>query len=53
MIFEDLKIIEYQKAWDYQQQLFDKTISCKINHEATENRVLFCEHPHVITKGEK
>lgn len=51
MIFEDLKTIEYRKAWEYQQQLFDTTIANKQNNEATENRVLFCEHPHVITKG--
>lgn len=51
MIFEDLKTIEYGKAWEYQQQLFDATIAKKHNREDTENRVLFCEHPHVITKG--
>lgn len=51
MIFEDLKTIEYGKAWEYQQQLFDATIAQKQTREETENRVLFCEHPHVITKG--
>lgn len=51
MIFEDLKTIEYKGAWEYQQQLFDSTIEKKRNNEVTENRVLFCEHPHVITKG--
>lgn len=51
MIFEDLKTIEYKEAWEYQQQLFDTTIEKKRNDEVTDNRVLFCEHPHVITKG--
>ena len=51
MIFEDLKTIEYKEAWEYQQQLFDTTIEKKRNDEVTENRVLLCEHPHVITKG--
>lgn len=51
MIFEDLKTIEYKEAWEHQQQLFDSTIEKKRNNEVTENRVLFCEHPHVITKG--
>lgn len=51
MIFEDLKTIEYKEAWNYQQQLFDATIGHKQNNESTENHVLFCEHPHVITKG--
>lgn len=51
MIFEDLGIIEYKKAWDYQQQLFDQTIENKKEQSATTNRVLFCEHPHVITMG--
>lgn len=51
MIFEDIGTIEYGEAWKYQQKLFDETILKKSSKESTENRVLFCEHPHVITKG--
>lgn len=51
MIFEDLGVIEYGKAWCYQQALFDKAIEEKKLGLVPENRVLWCEHPHVITKG--
>ncbi|MEO9258356.1 MAG: lipoyl(octanoyl) transferase LipB [Crocinitomicaceae bacterium] len=57
VIFEDLGLIDYKKAWDYQEELFQETISRKIklrddkNAEPTENRLLFCEHPHVYTLG--
>ena len=51
MNFEDLGIIEYGKAWQYQQELFDSTIEQKKQGSKTENKVLFCEHSHVITKG--
>ena len=55
--FQDLGSIDYQKAWDYQEELFAKTIARKIenrNNETqvqTENTLLFCEHPHVFTLG--
>lgn len=51
MIFEDLGTIEYKKAWDYQESLFESAIDKKSKGETVENRVLFCEHLHVITKG--
>lgn len=61
IIFKDLGLIEYQKAWDYQTEIFDKTISIKTSNrkkegsnlpiEITENHLLFCEHPHVYTLG--
>lgn len=55
--FEDLGLIDYQQAWDYQEKLFHDTIQLKIkqrNQETTEetmNYLLFCEHPHVYTLG--
>jgi lipoyl(octanoyl) transferase len=55
--FESLGMIDYQKAWDYQEKLFKATINQKIavrNGEseiATKNYLLFCEHPHVYTLG--
>jgi lipoyl(octanoyl) transferase len=55
--FQDLGLIDYQEAWDFQEELFKKTIDLKIrirNGESdlkTENHLLFCEHPHVFTLG--
>lgn len=51
MIFEDLETIDYKVAWDYQLRLFNDAIEQKKNNQAVTNRVLFCEHPHVITLG--
>lgn len=55
--FQDLGLIDYQEAWDFQEQLFNATIDRKIAQRngvtdvATENHLLFCEHPHVYTLG--
>jgi lipoyl(octanoyl) transferase len=55
--FQDLGLIDYQEAWDYQEQLFAKTIALKIERrngtteEETQHHLLFCEHPHVYTLG--
>jgi len=57
VIFEDLGLVDYKKAWDYQEKLFSKTVSVKsVNRKKntqypTENYLLFCEHPHVYTLG--
>ncbi len=57
-IFEDLGLIEYKKAWEYQEECFDNIISTKMynrdnenNRKRVTNRLLFCEHPHVYTLG--
>ncbi|HCW06510.1 MAG TPA: lipoyl(octanoyl) transferase [Cytophagales bacterium] len=55
----DLGLIDYQKAWDYQTDLFNKTLSIKAENRnrsnndqlTTNNYLLFCEHPHVYTLG--
>jgi lipoyl(octanoyl) transferase len=55
--FEDLGVIDYQEAWDYQEKLFQETIQLKIQQRKgetdlpTKNHLLFCEHPHVYTLG--
>lgn len=57
--FNNLGKIDYKKAWDYQERLFNKVIETKIanrkveSHQkvATENHLIFCEHPHVYTLG--
>jgi len=55
--FKDLGLIDYKKAWDYQDELFSDTIATKIANRKnntdiqTRNHLLFCEHPHVYTLG--
>ena len=57
--FIQLGLIDYQKAWDYQVELFNSTLAIKSGnrdlpegsqHE-TKNFLIFCEHPHVFTLG--
>lgn len=57
--FADLGLIPYKEAWDYQTSLFDKILAVKAENRtrpeneqhATENFLLFCQHPHVYTLG--
>ncbi|HAN17071.1 MAG: lipoyl(octanoyl) transferase [Bacteroidetes bacterium GWC2_33_15] len=57
--FEDLGLIDYKKAWDYQEQIFAEYLQLKaINRDIPgekqteiEGKVIFCEHPHVYTLG--
>lgn len=57
--FNDLGLIDYQQAWDYQTNLFQQSINIKTENrnlpeneqKITPNHVLFCEHPHVFTLG--
>jgi lipoyl(octanoyl) transferase len=53
--FEDLGLINYKKAWDYQEELFQQVIRNKAmpvpDPGRTGGYLLFCEHPHVFTLG--
>lgn len=57
--FLDLGKMDYQEAWDYQTRLFEETIGLKIANrkaegqkpQATDNYLIFLEHPHVYTLG--
>jgi lipoyl(octanoyl) transferase len=55
--FVDLGLIDYKQAWDFQEELFQKTIQHKIDvrnglrSDSTTNTLIFCEHPHVYTLG--
>ena len=58
IIFQDLALIDYQKAWDFQEEVFSKIVQTKVDnrllesaHELTSNYLLLCEHPHVYTLG--
>ena len=54
---EDLGTKEFKLTWDYQEQLFKKTLDTKIKNRRedagleTDNYFLFVEHPHVYTLG--
>ena len=49
--------IDYQKAWDQQEELFDSIVKTKIKNRTsksiseTKNYILSCSHPHVYTLG--
>lgn len=53
--FQDLGLIDYQKAWDLQEELLAGFIDVRKKETDEENRsageLLFCEHPHVYTIG--
>jgi lipoyl(octanoyl) transferase len=57
--FKDLGLIDYQEAWGYQEDIFNKIISIKVNNrslpdndqEKTPNYLLTCTHPNVYTLG--
>ena len=56
---QQLGVIDYQSAWDYQEQLFADIQALKVQNrnalpdlqQPTPNFLLFCEHPHVYTLG--
>ena len=57
--FNDLGVLDYQRAWDYQTELFNSILAVKSGNrnlpaseqQETNNFLLFCEHPHVYTLG--
>lgn len=57
--FIHLGLVDYKEAWDYQTDLFNGILSVKTENrqlpegaqKATDNYVIFCEHPHVFTLG--
>ena len=61
--FEDLGTMRYKPCWEYQEAIFKKIISRKIERRDAANeedlasfplptsRLLFVEHPHVLTLG--
>lgn len=57
VIVHDIGLIDYQEAWDFQEELFKATVDLKISNrkgsteKRTSNHLLFCEHPHVYTLG--
>ena len=57
--YQDLGLMDYQKAWDYQVGLFDERVNRKLLNRTLpedqriypDNYLLFVEHPHVYTLG--
>ncbi len=59
--FEDLGLMDYKQAWDYQEKLLQQNIDVKKKHRgvdeimtkrsSTDNYLLFVEHPAVYTLG--
>jgi len=55
--FIDWGLLDYQQAWDKQEEIFAKTLAIKhdnrVNneHSPTPNYLIFTEHPHVYTLG--
>ncbi|UTW64202.1 lipoyl(octanoyl) transferase LipB [bacterium SCSIO 12741] len=56
---EHLGLIDYQKAWDYQEELNKDNVQIKLNNRLPETKeirethhhLLFCEHPITYTLG--
>ena len=57
VFLQNLGLIDYKDAWDYQETLFNKVVAAKQakrdreEKQPTPNYLLFCQHPHVYTLG--
>ena len=57
VIFQDWGRLDYQQAWDKQEQTFAETVRIKTDNrdsqtpKPTPNYLVFVEHPHVYTLG--
>lgn len=57
--YEDIGLRDYKETWDYQEEIFQKLVSRKVNgSDFTENEnpkisnvFIIVEHPHVFTLG--
>jgi lipoyl(octanoyl) transferase len=62
VIYQDLGLIDYKGAWDYQEKLHAEIVKIKLAGRRSDtdaglpapgsrHYLLFCEHPHVYTLG--
>ena len=59
LIFKDMGLIDYQEAWNYQEELLETLVNRKLQGKTEDDTIersevgtlLFCEHPHVYTLG--
>lgn len=51
--YQDIGLIEYKKAWEYQDELHALVLKNRKNQPSSDvlGYLLFCEHPHVYTLG--
>ena len=55
--FNDWGLVDYQEAWDRQEQVFSSIVNAKTANRTsstdkpTDNYLIFVEHPHVYTLG--
>ena len=57
--YQNLGLIDYKEAWDYQEKIFNEIIQEKLQNRErqfgdkslTTNYLLLCQHPHVYTLG--
>ncbi len=55
--FIDWGLVDYQEAWDKQDEIFSSIVALKSKNRTdhtdleTPNYLIFCEHPHVYTLG--
>ncbi len=55
--YEDLGLVDFKKAWDYQESILAKMVGVKTGKiqddgsELSAGNLLLCEHPHVYTIG--
>ena len=57
VFFQDWGLLDYQAAWDRQEEIFGQIVNAKIDNRTnntdtpTDNYLVFVEHPHVYTIG--
>jgi lipoyl(octanoyl) transferase len=52
IIYQDLGMMPYRQAWDYQEKLYSELMAKKLSGLKTfPGHLLFCEHPPVFTLG--
>lgn len=52
IIFENLGLIDFEKAWNYQKKIFNEILELKKNgYTKIYPKIMLCEHPHVYTLG--
>ena len=57
VLVQDWGLLDYQQAWDRQEQVFAETVQAKtLNRNnntdyPVNNHLIFVEHPHVYTLG--
>lgn len=49
--FTDWGVLDYQEAWNKQEEIFNLQLDRKKQKLPTEDTVVFVEHPHVYTLG--